>query len=155
MTATVTKLSTRHSWDKAPRADDPKRHFCTCRREGCGLKRRSEPVAGEWLEFWRYPDGEEGSGRKAPACRAAQAPAEPPKPAMSHDSVPPNPATTRPCCHHVLPLEPCGLPTHPYPDGPMCGPAAAAVSKSRAEGLRKLRSATSGMGVATWRGEVA
>ena len=28
----MTKLSTRHSWDKQPRIDDPSRHVYTCRR---------------------------------------------------------------------------------------------------------------------------
>ena len=152
MTATVAQISTRHSWDKLPRMDDPSRHVYTCRR--CELKKRSEPSGRGWVELWLAADGSKGEG-KVPPCPGPREPSEPTSLAVDLAPVPGAPATARPCCHHVPPLGLCGLPTHPYPDGDLCDPASAAVSTSRAEGLRELRSATSGMGVPTWRGEVA
>jgi hypothetical protein len=140
--ATVTALNTRHSWLKQPRADDPNRHIRTCRRDACGLMKRSELVDGEWLEFWRWPDGEEGSGRKAPSCRAGQGAevspepgsvpaALPPVPVAEPMSVPSQPVAGKPCCRCRPPLPACGLPTRLYPGGWMCDKQAAAAARAR------------------------
>lgn len=60
--------------------------------------------------------------------------------------------TAHPCCRCVPPLAVCGLPTRKTPDGYLCEPQREAARESRAAALVELRSATSGMGVPTWRG---
>lgn len=163
--ATVTDIRTaRHSWDKQPRKDDPNRHVYTCRRVGCGLKKRSELVDDEWLEFWRWPDGEEGQDRKVPACRSGRRaggrvtptalksgsePASlPPALAADEGSVPGKPTIGEAC-------EKCGTGYRLYLGGRRCNCQAVAVAGARAAHLVELRSATSRMGVPTWRGGAA
>lgn len=125
MTATVTEISAapsvrvKHSWLEEPRADDPTRHIRTCRRDGCGLRKRSELVDGEWLWFWLWPDRAQGSGKKVPACRGG-AVVEPPSAPLALAAVPVEAASTPPCCRCRPPLEPCNQPTHPYLGGALC-----------------------------------
>jgi hypothetical protein len=133
MTGTVTKLAGRHSWNIEPRADDPTRHIRTCKRDGCGLRKRSELVDGVWLELWLWPDGERGDtsgGGKVPSCRAGQAavsretvadPAPVPSlPAATPGGAPGKSSATPTCCRCVPPLPPCGQPTRRYLAGDLC-----------------------------------
>lgn len=135
MTATVTSLSSRHSWDKRPRMDDASRHIYTCRRDTCGLMVRSELVDGEWLKFWRWPDRTEGQGKKAPSCgdhpaaaSTLTAVAQPGEPAVE---LAPTAPPANPCC---CCQPPCGLPTRLYLGGRLCKPQADAAARARQGG---------------------
>jgi len=138
MTGTVTKLAGRHSWQVEPRADDPTRHIRTCKRDGCGLRKRSELVDGGWLELWLWPDGESGDtsgGRKVPSCRAGQV-ALPQESGDGPAVVPPKPAVPLRCrrCN-----PPCGRPGRLYPGGVSCEPVVAAAGAATREWIRDLR----------------
>lgn len=170
--ASVTDVRTRHSWLKEPRADDPSRHVYTCRRDACGLKRRSEFDGQERIQLWRWPDGSTGRGKNYPACRGGELAAVegdsepapvPPLPGSNEGSVPGAPATelssasvdtavAQPCCRCD---PPCGRPTHKTLHGHLCGPQHEAVNESERRERARLRKATSGMGVPTWRADGA
>jgi hypothetical protein len=150
MTATVTRLAGRHSWNVEPRADDPTRHIRTCKRDGCGLRKRSELVDGTWLELWLWPDGEfgdTGEGRRVPSCRAGQAalsqdsssePAvAPPLTAAVGAAVTGESAATR-WCRRCNP--PCGRPGRLHLGGVSCAEVVAAEGAATREWIRGMRS---------------
>lgn len=122
--ATVTKLSTRHSWDKQPRLDDPTRHVYTCRK--CRIRKRSEPDGRGWVELWRTADGIEGEG-EVPAC-TGPAGAEPEPMAETPDTEVTPSAGALSC--RVCP-PPCANEAHPHLFGPACSNGVAAVGAAR------------------------
>jgi hypothetical protein len=149
MTDTVTTLAGRHSWLVESRKDDPKRHIRTCKRDGCGLRKRSELVDGVRLELWLWPDGERGDtsgGGKVPSCRAGRAavsqesssePAPvPSSPAAIAGAAPDIPATLPLCCRCN---PPCGRPGKLYAGGLSCAEVVAAARAAEAAWIRGMR----------------
>jgi hypothetical protein len=139
VTASVTPIEqapsvrVKHSWAKAPRLDDPERHVYTCRRDACGLMRRSELVDGVWLELWLWPDRSEGSGRTWPACRGGEVlplpEADVPTPvSLAVVSSPRQAVSAGGCCRCV---PPCGRPTRLYLGGYLCEFQAGLLSAAR------------------------
>jgi hypothetical protein len=140
MTASVTPIEqapsvrVKHSWAKAPRLDDPERHVYTCRRDACGLMRRSELVDGQWLELWRWPDRSEGQGRNAPPCRGGEVlplpEADVPAPApLAVVPPPPRQSVKAGACCRCVP--PCGQPTRLYLAGLLCDFQAGLLPRAR------------------------
>jgi hypothetical protein len=137
--ATVTPMSqapsvrTNHVWLVKPRADDPNRHIRTCRRDACGLMKRSEQVDGAWAWLWRWPDLKEGQGRSVPPCRGGEVLSQPAPevvaaPALTVVSPPRQPG--RPgVCSRCAP--PCGRPARLFTGGWMCDFQAGLIRAAR------------------------
>lgn len=150
MTADVIEMSARHSWDRQPRKDDPSRSVYTCRRDACGLKRRSEFDGQERIQLWLWPDGETGRGKNYPPCRGgevvpvASEPAVvlPPLelvPAPVEESPQPSvvDASVKRC---VRCNPPCGRPGRLHLGGISCVEAVAAAGAATREWIRDMRS---------------